>query len=225
MRLNLFFLAFLLAILCLSNKSMAFEERHFPYFQYNLIMNVYSTVYSSYSTTREDGTINTVDLTTSLGMGDALYSSNFLVGFHFANGYSVEIDYNGLDIFMSNIGSRAATADDQAETVFRIDYLFTNLKKDFYDFKDFTMFVKLGLGTAQVNQVGKASGKNAGNDLEFAYQLSFGTFYRMSKSFDLELGYKYMGNISDKEEIFVYQAQTSLNAQNHFLYLGARYKL
>ena len=225
MRLNLFFLAFLLAILCLSNKSMAFEERHFPYFQYNLIMNVYSAVYSSFTTINEDGTINTADISTSLGVLDAMYSSNFLVGFHFANGYSVELDYNGLDIFMSKIGSRTVVADDQAETVFRIDYFFTNLKKDFYDIKDFTMFMKLGVGVAQVNQVYKASGTNAGNDLEFAYQLSFGTFYRMSKSFDLELGYKYIGNISDKEELSVYQAQTSLNAQNHFLYLGARYKL
>ena len=92
MRLNLFFLAFLLSILCLSNKSMAFEERFFPYFQYNLIMNVYSVAYGSFSTASENGTITTADVSTSLGVGDVFYSSNFLVGFHFANGYFVEID-------------------------------------------------------------------------------------------------------------------------------------
>ena len=205
---------------------MAFEERFFPYFQYNLIMNVYSVAYGSFSTASENGTITTADVSTSLGVGDVFYSSNFLVGFHFANGYSVELDYNALDLFMSKIGSNLSTADDQAETTYKIDYFFTNVKKDFYDLKDFTMFVKLGLGVGQVNQAFKTSeSPAAGNDLEFAYQLSLGTFYRMSKSFDLELGYKYMGNISDKEEISTYQAKVSLNVQNHFLYLGTRYKL
>jgi opacity protein-like surface antigen len=224
MRLNLFFLAFLLSILCLSNKSMAFEERFFPYFQYNLLMNVYSAAYGSYSTSTSEGT-TTSEVSTSLGVGDVFYSSNFLIGFHFANGYSVELDYNALDIFMYNIGSRIASVDDQSETVFRADYFFTNVKKDFYDLKDFTMFVKLGLGVAQISQPFKISAPNASNDLEFAYQLSFGTFYRMSKNFDLELGYKYMGNISDKEFVSSYQSSVSVNLQNHLLYLGTRYKL